>query len=192
MLGERVAGIVMDSGKPVQARGCCFLERNAMLSEIACRLARIPTELHVESVRRRTAMQPQRVSNGPRMRSTFAISYAQSSPKIEQGKFDRLPTFHQAEGFLIDKGIHIGHLRAPLEILIKRLFGVGASHSAGQLDTGSLPFRLFTCHEVPLVSGLFLTPDRKTNVPVRNRKADGRYQCYERVNRLSFSRITHQ
>jgi phenylalanyl-tRNA synthetase alpha chain len=33
------------------------------------------------------------------------------------------PMFHQAEGFLVDKGIHIGHLRATLEHFIKRLFG---------------------------------------------------------------------
>jgi phenylalanyl-tRNA synthetase alpha chain len=33
------------------------------------------------------------------------------------------PVFHQAEGFLVDKGIHIGHLRATLEQFIKRLFG---------------------------------------------------------------------
>jgi len=33
------------------------------------------------------------------------------------------PVFHQAEGFLVDKGIHIGHLRATLEHFIKRLFG---------------------------------------------------------------------
>src|SRR5207248_889853 len=32
------------------------------------------------------------------------------------------PVFHQAEGFLVDKGIHIGHLRATLEHFIKRLF----------------------------------------------------------------------
>jgi phenylalanyl-tRNA synthetase alpha chain len=35
----------------------------------------------------------------------------------------RSPMFHQAEGFLVDKGIHIGHLRATLEHFIKRLFG---------------------------------------------------------------------
>lgn len=37
----------------------------------------------------------------------------------------RSPMFHQAEGFLVDKGIHIGHLRATLEHFIKRLFGPG-------------------------------------------------------------------
>ena len=31
--------------------------------------------------------------------------------------------FHQAEGLLVDKGIHIGHLRATLEHMIRRLFG---------------------------------------------------------------------
>lgn len=35
----------------------------------------------------------------------------------------RSPMFHQAEGFLVDKGIHIGHLRATLEHFVKRLFG---------------------------------------------------------------------
>ena len=35
----------------------------------------------------------------------------------------RSPMFHQAEGLLIDKGIHIGHLRATLEHMIRRLFG---------------------------------------------------------------------
>ena len=33
------------------------------------------------------------------------------------------PVFHQAEALLVDKGIHIGHLRATLEHFIKRLFG---------------------------------------------------------------------
>ncbi|HEY2092827.1 MAG TPA: phenylalanine--tRNA ligase subunit alpha [Thermoanaerobaculia bacterium] len=35
----------------------------------------------------------------------------------------RSPMFHQAEGLLIDKGIHIGHLRATLEHMVARLFG---------------------------------------------------------------------
>ena len=35
----------------------------------------------------------------------------------------RSPMFHQAEGFLVDRGIHIGHLRATLEHFIHRLFG---------------------------------------------------------------------
>jgi phenylalanyl-tRNA synthetase alpha chain len=35
----------------------------------------------------------------------------------------RSPMFHQAEGLLVDKGIHIGHLRATLEHFIKRIFG---------------------------------------------------------------------
>jgi phenylalanyl-tRNA synthetase alpha chain len=35
----------------------------------------------------------------------------------------RSPMFHQAEGFLVDRGIHIGHLRATLEHFIRRLFG---------------------------------------------------------------------
>jgi phenylalanyl-tRNA synthetase alpha chain len=35
----------------------------------------------------------------------------------------RSPMFHQAEGFLVDRGIHIGHLRATLEHFIKKLFG---------------------------------------------------------------------
>ncbi len=33
------------------------------------------------------------------------------------------PMFHQAEGFLVDRGIHIGHLRATLEHFIRKLFG---------------------------------------------------------------------
>ena len=37
----------------------------------------------------------------------------------------RSPMFHQAEGFLVDKGIHIGHLRATLEHFIRRIFGPG-------------------------------------------------------------------
>ena len=37
----------------------------------------------------------------------------------------RSPMFHQAEGLLVDRGIHIGHLRATLEHFIKRLFGEG-------------------------------------------------------------------
>ena len=37
----------------------------------------------------------------------------------------RSPMFHQAEGFLVDKGIHIGHLRATLEHFIHRIFGPG-------------------------------------------------------------------
>ena len=35
----------------------------------------------------------------------------------------RSPMFHQVEGLLIDKGIHMGHLRATLEHMIRRLFG---------------------------------------------------------------------
>ncbi|HKO55248.1 MAG TPA: phenylalanine--tRNA ligase subunit alpha [Thermoanaerobaculia bacterium] len=35
----------------------------------------------------------------------------------------RSPMFHQAEGLLVDKGIHIGHLRATLEHTVRRLFG---------------------------------------------------------------------
>ena len=35
----------------------------------------------------------------------------------------RSPMFHQVEGLLIDKGIHMGHLRATLEHMIQRLFG---------------------------------------------------------------------
>lgn len=35
----------------------------------------------------------------------------------------RSPMFHQAEGFLVDKGIHIGHLRATLEHMVRKLFG---------------------------------------------------------------------
>ena len=35
----------------------------------------------------------------------------------------RSPMFHQAEGFLVDRGIHIGHLRATLELFIHRIFG---------------------------------------------------------------------
>jgi phenylalanyl-tRNA synthetase alpha chain len=38
----------------------------------------------------------------------------------------RSPMFHQAEGLLIDKGIHIGHLRATLEHVVRRLFGPDA------------------------------------------------------------------
>jgi phenylalanyl-tRNA synthetase alpha chain len=37
----------------------------------------------------------------------------------------RSPMFHQAEGFLVDRGIHIGHLRATIEHFIRRLFGEG-------------------------------------------------------------------
>ena len=37
----------------------------------------------------------------------------------------RSPMFHQAEGFLVDRGIHIGHLRATLENFIHRVFGPG-------------------------------------------------------------------
>jgi len=35
----------------------------------------------------------------------------------------RSPMFHQAEGFIVDKGIHIGHLRATLEHMVRRVFG---------------------------------------------------------------------
>jgi phenylalanyl-tRNA synthetase alpha chain len=35
----------------------------------------------------------------------------------------RSPMFHQAEGFLVDRGIHIGHMRATLEHFVKKLFG---------------------------------------------------------------------
>ena len=35
----------------------------------------------------------------------------------------RSPMFHQAEGFIVDRGIHIGHLRATLEHVVQKLFG---------------------------------------------------------------------
>ena len=35
----------------------------------------------------------------------------------------RSPMFHQAEGFLVDRGIHIGHMRATLEYFVRKLFG---------------------------------------------------------------------
>jgi phenylalanyl-tRNA synthetase alpha chain len=35
----------------------------------------------------------------------------------------RSPMFHQAEALLVDKGIHIGHMRATIEHFIQRLFG---------------------------------------------------------------------
>ena len=35
----------------------------------------------------------------------------------------RSPMFHQAEGFLVDKGIHIGHMRATLVHFVEKLFG---------------------------------------------------------------------
>jgi len=35
----------------------------------------------------------------------------------------RSPMFHQAEGFIVDRGIHIGHLRATLEHVVRKLFG---------------------------------------------------------------------
>ena len=35
----------------------------------------------------------------------------------------RSPMFHQVEGLLVDQGIHIGHLRATLEHMIRRIFG---------------------------------------------------------------------
>ena len=38
----------------------------------------------------------------------------------------RSPMFHQAEGFIIDKGIHIGHLRATLEHTVHRIFSPDA------------------------------------------------------------------
>lgn len=38
----------------------------------------------------------------------------------------RSPMFHQAEGFIVDRGIHIGHLRATLEFVVQRLFGADA------------------------------------------------------------------
>jgi phenylalanyl-tRNA synthetase alpha chain len=38
----------------------------------------------------------------------------------------RSPMFHQAEGLLVDKGIHIGHLRATIEHFVRRLFSESA------------------------------------------------------------------
>ena len=35
----------------------------------------------------------------------------------------RSPMFHQAEALLIDRGIHIGHLRATIEHFVRRIFG---------------------------------------------------------------------
>ncbi|MFZ2492647.1 MAG: phenylalanine--tRNA ligase subunit alpha [Thermoanaerobaculia bacterium] len=39
----------------------------------------------------------------------------------------RSPMFHQIEGFLVDKEIHIGHMRATLEHFVRRLFGEKAA-----------------------------------------------------------------
>jgi phenylalanyl-tRNA synthetase alpha chain len=39
----------------------------------------------------------------------------------------RSPMFHQAEGLLVDRGIHIGHMRATIDHFIKRLFGEQAN-----------------------------------------------------------------
>ena len=49
----------------------------------------------------------------------------------------RSPMFHQAEGFLVDKGIHIGHLRATLEHFVRRLFG---SDSKMRMRPSYFPF----------------------------------------------------
>ncbi|HEX7421399.1 MAG TPA: phenylalanine--tRNA ligase subunit alpha [Thermoanaerobaculia bacterium] len=38
----------------------------------------------------------------------------------------RSPMFHQAEALLVDRGIHIGHLRATIEHFIRRIFGEDA------------------------------------------------------------------
>ncbi|HEX9984318.1 MAG TPA: phenylalanine--tRNA ligase subunit alpha [Thermoanaerobaculia bacterium] len=38
----------------------------------------------------------------------------------------RSPMFHQFEGFLVDRGIHIGHMRATLEHFVRRLFDENA------------------------------------------------------------------
>ncbi|MBK5258110.1 MAG: phenylalanine--tRNA ligase subunit alpha [Thermoanaerobaculia bacterium] len=35
----------------------------------------------------------------------------------------RSPMFHQAEAILVDKGIHIGHMRATLEYFVRKIFG---------------------------------------------------------------------
>ncbi|HEY0141773.1 MAG TPA: phenylalanine--tRNA ligase subunit alpha [Thermoanaerobaculia bacterium] len=39
----------------------------------------------------------------------------------------RSPMFHQVEAFLVDRGIHIGHMRATIEHFIRRLFGQNAN-----------------------------------------------------------------
>ena len=39
----------------------------------------------------------------------------------------RSPMFHQFEGFLVDRGIHIGHMRATLEHFVRRLFDENAT-----------------------------------------------------------------
>jgi phenylalanyl-tRNA synthetase alpha chain len=49
----------------------------------------------------------------------------------------RSPMFHQAEGFLVDRGIHIGHLRATLEHVVRRLFG---SDSKMRMRPSFFPF----------------------------------------------------
>jgi phenylalanyl-tRNA synthetase alpha chain len=38
----------------------------------------------------------------------------------------RSPMFHQIEGFIVDRGIHIGHMRATLEHFVRRLFDENA------------------------------------------------------------------
>jgi len=37
----------------------------------------------------------------------------------------RSPMFHQAEGFIVDEGIHFGHLKGTLEHVVRRLFSEG-------------------------------------------------------------------
>jgi phenylalanyl-tRNA synthetase alpha chain len=49
----------------------------------------------------------------------------------------RSPMFHQAEALLIDRGIHIGHLRATLEHMVRRLFG---SDSKMRMRPSFFPF----------------------------------------------------
>jgi phenylalanyl-tRNA synthetase alpha chain len=49
----------------------------------------------------------------------------------------RSPMFHQAEGFLVDRGIHIGHLRATLEFVVQKLFG---SDSKMRMRPSFFPF----------------------------------------------------
>jgi phenylalanyl-tRNA synthetase alpha chain len=49
----------------------------------------------------------------------------------------RSPMFHQAEGFLVDRGIHIGHMRATIEHFIRRLFG---EHANIRLRPSFFPF----------------------------------------------------
>ena len=79
--------------------------------------------LDVESLLLRTHTSNVQIRSMEKWKPPVRVFSAGRVYRRDEITMRRSPMFHQAEGFLVDKGIHIGHLRATLEHFIKRLFG---------------------------------------------------------------------